>query len=267
MHIKTYYQAQNLEDAYQKLQQHPNNTIFGGGVWLKQLKRDVETLIDIQTLGLNQVIEEKSFIQVGSMTSLHDFEQHPLIQSLAGGILSQSASQIMGVNFRNIATIGGSVMGRYPFSDVLTTLLAVDTQLVFYPERKQSLEEYLLEKKPQKEILRYLEIPKILGKGFFKKVSNTQLDFAMLNIAVLHWNHQFQIVLGARPKISKKAIKAMDFLNKLSSLDDAAIQKAAQMAASELDFASNQSATEDYRRQLAQVYVARGLKEVSHHES
>ena len=39
----------------------------------------------------------------------------------------KSLRHIVGVQFRNCATIGGSIWGRYGFSDVLTMFLAMDT--------------------------------------------------------------------------------------------------------------------------------------------
>ena len=39
----------------------------------------------------------------------------------------ESLCHIVGVQFRNCATVGGSIYGRYGFSDVLTMFLGMDT--------------------------------------------------------------------------------------------------------------------------------------------
>jgi CO/xanthine dehydrogenase FAD-binding subunit len=70
------------------------------------------------------------------MVSLRDFEMSLLVKNIQGGILVSAVSQIMGVAFRNGATVGGSVAGKFPFSDLITPLLALDTTLIFYPKKK-----------------------------------------------------------------------------------------------------------------------------------
>ncbi|MFQ7552525.1 MAG: FAD binding domain-containing protein [Blautia marasmi] len=45
------------------------------------------------------------------------------------GAIRESLRHIVGVQFRNCATVGGSIWGRFGFSDVLTMLLALDTEV------------------------------------------------------------------------------------------------------------------------------------------
>ena len=46
--------------------------------------------------------------------------------------MAESVRHIVGVQFRNLATVGGSVFGRFGFSDVLTLLLALEARVVLY---------------------------------------------------------------------------------------------------------------------------------------
>lgn len=57
------------------------------------------------------------------MVSLRELEKHPGLNELTGGTISNSVEHIVGVQFRNCATVGGSVFGRFRFSDVLTILM------------------------------------------------------------------------------------------------------------------------------------------------
>ncbi len=261
-----YHRATSLEDAHQTLLSHPSNIILGGGLWIKKSNAEADTAVDLSLLGLDQITETKNFIEVGAMVSLRDFETNPAIAKLGGGFVAHAVGQIMGVGLRKLATVGGSVAAKLPFSDVITPLLTLEVTLVFYPKKEISLAEYLSSKGKSKDILTHLVIKKTNGIGFFKKVGNTALDFAQLNIAITH-EKQWAIALGSRPGVATLATQAMDSLNGLSKIDAEAIEKATELAVSELSFASTTFASEDYRKTLAKTYVRRGLEEVLAHAS
>ena len=260
MKVNEYYRAQSLEDAYSKLLENPKNTILGGGLWLKKTGQAHETLIDISALDLNTIEETKTEVVVGAMTTQRDFENSPLVKALFCGAIAFSTREVMGVNFRNLATIGGSIMGRYPFSDVICGLLPYDVTLEFYPKQTMSLEEYLSYKGKLNAILVAIHIQKGEGKGFYKKVKTTALDFPIVNIAVAKVNGQYRIAVGARPAGAALAVKAMEYVNNEKNPDFA---RAGEIAVEELVFLDNKDASKEYRVDLAKVYVRRGLEEVS----
>ena len=259
MKVNEYYRASSLLDAYQKLQESPKNAILAGGLWMKKMGQSYDTLIDISTLGLNKISESKDEVIVGSMVTQRDFENSDLVKSLFNDAIAFSTREVMGVNFRNLATIGGSIMGRYPFSDVITGLLPYDVTLEFYPESSMSLEEYLNYKGKMNAILVAIHIKKGSGKGFYKKVKTTALDFPIVNIAVAKVNNEYRIAVGARPMVASLAKEAMKYLNE-GGKD---YVRAAELAVNELQFLDNKDASKEYREDLAKVYVRRGLEEVS----
>ena len=259
MKVNEYYRASSLEDAYQKLQASPKNAIVAGGLWMKKMGQSYDSLIDLSKLGLDKISETKDEVIVGSMVSQRDFEDSKIVSFLFAGAPAFAVREVMGVNFRNLATIGGSIMGRYPFSDVITGLLPYDVELEFYSAQKMSLEEYLNYKGKLNAILVAIHIKKGEGKGFFKKVKTTALDFPIVNIAVAKVNKEYRVVVGARPMVAAKSYKAMEYLNN-GGKDFA---KAAELAVEELSFMDNKDASREYRVDLAKVYVRRGLEEVS----
>ena len=259
MKVNEYYRASSLEDAYQKLQASPKNAIVAGGLWMKKMGQSYDSLIDLSKLGLDKISETKDEVIVGSMVSQRDFEDSKIVSFLYAGAPAFAVREVMGVNFRNLATIGGSIMGRYPFSDVITGLLPYDVELEFYPAQKMSLEEYLNYKGKLNAILVAVHIKKVEGKGFFKKVKTTALDFPIVNIAVAKVNKEYRVVVGARPMVAARSYKAMEYLNN-GGKDFA---KAAELAVEELSFMDNKDASKEYRVDLAKVYVRRGLEEVS----
>ena len=66
------------------------------------------------------------------MTSLRDLELHKGLDAMTGGAVRESLRHIVGVQFRNLATVGGSIFGRFGFSDVLTMFLALDSWVELY---------------------------------------------------------------------------------------------------------------------------------------
>ena len=259
MKVNEYYRASSLEDAYQTLQASPKNAVIAGGLWMKKMGQSYETLIDLSKLGLDKIEEKKDEIIVGALVSQRDFENSKALSFLYAGAPAFAVREVMGVNFRNLATIGGSIMGRYPFSDVISGLLPYDVELEFYPAQRMSLEEYLNYKGKLNAILVAVHIKKGEGKGYFKKVKITALDFPIVNIAVAKVEGEYRVVVGARPMVASRAYKAMEYLNN-GGKD---FSKAAELAVEELSFMDNKDASKEYRVDLAKVYVRRGLEEVS----
>jgi len=226
---------------------------------------NINTLIHLGNLGLDTVSETQDKLIIGAMVSLHQVESNKIVGTIYNGMLLKAIKSVMGVQIRNVATIGGTVMGRYPFSDVLTALMAMKAKLVFYKRKEISLEDYLLEKKPERDLLLFVEIDKKEARGYFKKVSKTALDFAILNVAVSNENGNLAISVGARPGLARLCHQAMDYLNQ-NEISDEIMQSAAGKVLEELDFSSNSKAGKEYRMELAKVYVLRGLKAVTCHE-
>jgi len=264
MNIKEFYQPQTLDEAYDKLNENPNNQVMGGGAWMKLSAANVDTLIQLGNLGLEAISETEDKLTIGSYATLRQVEKHKSVQTLFDGMLSQAIKSVMGVQIRNIATIGGTVMGRYPFSDIMTALLALKIDLVFYHQKKISLEEYLKIRKPEKDLLLFVEIAKENGHGYFRKVSKTALDFAILNVAITKMDDRTRITIGARPGLAELAYKAMELAD---SGPEATFDHIGEVAASELEFTTNSKASKEYRQELAKTYVKRGLKVVTDHES
>lgn len=260
MKVNEYYRASSLEDAYLKLQEDPKNAILGGGLWMKKLGQSYNALIDLSSLGLDKISETEDEVVVGSLVSQREFEDSLVIRKLYNDAISFATREVMGVNFRNIATIGGSIMGRYPFSDVICGLLPYEVCLEFYPSQKMSLEDYLNYKGKLNAILVSIHIKKEKGVGYFKKVKTTALDFPIVNIAVSKINGKYKVAVGARPMVAALAKKAMEYLNSEANPDFA---KAGEIAANELSFLDNKDASKDYRVELTKVYVRRGLQEVN----
>ena len=254
MKAKSFHRVSSLEEAYKLVKQSPRNKIIGGGLWLKKGGAEVDTLIDLSLLGLDKIEDKKDYVEVGAMVTQREFELSKLVPEMA----RNAVKSIMGPGFRNIATIGGSVYGKYGFSDVVTGLLGYKVDLVFYPEAVVSLLDCV--KKPgfYDGILTHVRIYKENVKAFFKKVEITALDYPILNVAVTK-GKEYRVVVGSRPLVAVRCEKAEAYLNE-GGKDFA---KAAEIAVEELKFGDSIATKGEYRKQLALTYVRRGLEEVS----
>ena len=113
--IKSYVRPQSLKEAYELLIKKKSNVILGGMLWLKMENKTVDTAIDLQDLGLDCIEETDRAWKIGAMVSLRDLELHKGLNLATQGAMRESLAHIVGVQFRNTATIGGSLYGRFGF--------------------------------------------------------------------------------------------------------------------------------------------------------
>jgi CO/xanthine dehydrogenase FAD-binding subunit len=266
MEIGKYTAPKTLDEALMILQSEADSKIMAGGAWIKLSLKKVGNLIALDNLNLAYIKEEKSYVEIGSMTSLRALETNSALKEIASGILPNAIGKIMGINVRNLATIGGSVMGRFSFSDLMAVLLVLDSRLIFHEFGEMKISDFLELKKVPNDILVSIKIPKNEGKGYFKKVSKTPLDFAIVNMAIIK-DKNFKIAVGSRPAMAKLAEKAGQYLDNCQVIDDDAVNNAVDTAIEELTISSNLRAQKDYRELLVKTYLKRGIKQVINDEA
>lgn len=204
--IRNYKKAESLEEAWQ-LNQQRGNCVIGGMLWLKMGKRTVQTAIDLSGLGLDTIEETGDGWKIGCMTTLRQLELHPGLSEYTGGAMKEALRHIVGVQFRNLATVGGSIFGRYGFSDVLTMFLSMDSYAELYKGGIIPLREFAASKY-DRDILVRIHVKKTPSRYYYQSVRNTQTDFPVLTCAAA-WTPgscpsegeplSFQIAVGARP--------------------------------------------------------------------
>ena len=109
--IKSYMFPQSLEAAYELLSRDPkNNAILGGCCWLKMGRRRLRTAVDLTQLGLDRIEVRDGCVEIGACVTLRQLETAPELTGRFGGILSRCVEHIVGVQFRNCATVGLSLI-------------------------------------------------------------------------------------------------------------------------------------------------------------
>ena len=250
--IKRYVRAQSLDEAYALCQKRAN-VVLGGMLWLKTQNRTVDTAIDLCGLGLDTIEETPDAYRIGAMVSLRALEQHAGLGALTQGALAESVRHIVGVQFRNCATLGGSIAARFGFSDLLCALLALDCEVELFKAGRMPLEQYA--KMPaDRDILVRIHVKKNGRRPVYQTMRNAETDLPVLAVAASEKDGQVRVVVGARPARAEVVNAPLAL-----AADKAALEAFQAAMQSQLTFAGNMRGSEEYRRHLANVLTGRCL--------
>ena len=244
-----YARPATLEEAY-ALNQRRGNTIIGGGGWLRMGRQRFHTLIDLSGLGLDNIKEEDGRFTLGAMVTLRQMELDRGLAGAFGPLFADMAKHIVGIQFRNRATLGGSLAARFGFSDVLTCLLALDCEVELAGAGTVPLPRYA-QMPYDRDVLARVILHKNGRRAAYESTLITHTDIPVLTCAASALGDSLRVVIGARPGRAS----ALDGL----SLADGP-ERAAQAAREYFSFGSNMRASAQYRRHLAGVLAARAVR-------
>lgn len=197
--ISNYVRAKTLEEAYE-LNQARSSRVMGGMMWMRLSNAKVKTVIDLSGLGLDQIEETDKVFKIGAMCTLRQLEQCERLREEYGDGIAEAVRHIVGVQFRNCATVGGSVYGRFGFSDVLTLLLALDCDVELYKAGRMPIAQFAA-LPYDRDILTHVYIKKTPGLAVhYQSVRATQTDFPILTCAAARTaDGAYRFAIGAHP--------------------------------------------------------------------
>ncbi|MBR4069242.1 MAG: FAD binding domain-containing protein [Clostridia bacterium] len=253
--IHKYVRAQSLEEAY-ALNQSRRNRIIGGMLWLKMSTLNIATAIDLSGLGLDTIEETDDAFSIGAMVTLRQLEQHQGLNRYMNGAAAEAVSSIVGVQFRNMATVGGSLWGRFGFSDVLTLFLAADSYVELYKGGVVPLAQFAA-MKPDRDILVRLIVKKTSASFAYRSMRIQRTDFPVITCAVSRVNDCFCASVGARPH---KAILLRDDEGILAGgITEESAAAFASSVAQRCPTGGNLRGSAAYRTHLIRVLVKRAI--------
>ncbi len=281
-----YVRAKSIEEAYE-LYQKKSNVVLGGMLWLKMMNKTCGTAIDLCDLGLDQIEEDETQFRIGAYVSLRELETNKALDAYTHGAMAESVRHIVGVQFRNVATLGGSIWGRYGFSDVMTLFRALGAKVELHHGGIMDLDEFVELPRKVRDILVAVIVPKQTQHIVYLSQRNQSTDFPVLTCAVAQRADGYVAVIGAAPRMAQVVPDAAGILDQLSEVtrltgtgglsDDPSeaggasvidpvkrkkIEDFAAYTAAHVRFGSNLRAGADYRRIICQVLVRRALEQI-----
>lgn len=272
--LRDIVQPETQAEAYELLTKQRSNAVLGGCAFLRLGSKRIGAGVDLSKLNLDQIKEQDGYIEIGAMTTFRDLETNPLLKEAFNGIIPKAVGNIIGVQFRNGVTVGGSVFSKYGFSDLIPALLALNTEVELYKAGRIPLDEFL-ERPYEKDLLTHIRIRKEARNASYQNLRISASDFPVLTVAVSCAEETWKIVVGARPRTAQLAQKASEQLTRVFSeaktemnseaMDkgmDTDLTSVVDQVVEELSFGTNARGSAEYRKAICKVLVKRGITEV-----
>ena len=266
-----YVRAQSLDEAYELYQKKPN-FVLGGMLWLKMKNKTLGTAIDLCDLGLDQIDEDENEFRIGAYATLRQIETHEALNAYTHGAIAESVRHIVGVQFRNVATVGGSIWGRFGFSDVMTIFRALGAKVQLHKAGIMDLDEFAALPRTTRDVLVSVIVPKNAKGVVYLSQRNQSTDFPVLTCAVANRSGRYVAVIGASPYMAEPVWDEDGILDCLAdaktdgsaaltdnSENNAKIDKFAEYVAEHIRFGSNIRAGAEYREIICRVLTRRAV--------
>ena len=273
-----YYSPRTLDEAIALLQKHgPDAKLLSGGQSLIPMMKlrlvSPEYIVDINRIpDLDYISEDGGQLKIGALAREHEIESSDVVKKRLP-ILSDTAKVIADPLVRSQATICGNLAHGDPANDHPATMLALGASVVATGpkgKREIAIEDFFpalftTALEPE-EILTEIRIPfpPPRSGGAYLKLERKVGDFATAGVAV-------QLTLDDSGTCTRAGIgltnvgltpikaKQTEAFLAGKKLDDATIQKAAEIAASESQPMDDIRGSADYKRDLVRVLTERAL--------
>jgi carbon-monoxide dehydrogenase medium subunit len=277
-----YLSPKTLEEALTLLDEHQEECkVIAGGQSLLILMRQgllsPEYLIDIKRIPELSYIESDAGqgLRIGALTTHRAIERSPVMKN-GFGVLSEMEHRLASIQTRNWGTIGGNLCHGDPAGDPAPVLIALNATLTtarLGGTRNMAVEDFSLDffetALEPGELLTEIQVPARpphTGTAY-AKFNIIESDVATVGVAVSVTLDSgdgvckdARIVLGACAPTTMRARDAEELLTG-EKINDRLLKEAGQRASQEAEPISDISASEEYRRELVRVLVARVGKE------
>ena len=229
-------------------------------------------MVDLTVLPLAGIESYRGGVRIGATTTLTAMLGDPLVTAIAGGVVATMLVEVGSPLLRNRATIGGH-LARGRLSDVIPVLLALDATITWNDgsAHTQSLAGFYREGRHRTPlVITAVTIPQPPPRSgaAFRKFTRTAFELAILNCACridLDNNAAIsaaRVVVGETPAVAASMSDVEVHLAGRPFTPEV-IQASAHMAAAAVPARSDERATAEYRRVLAEVLVRRCLTEIA----
>jgi carbon-monoxide dehydrogenase medium subunit len=273
-----YFSPKTLEEALTLLNEYGDECkVIAGGQSLLILMRQglvaPEYLIDIKGISeLNYIQSDaKEGLKIGALTTHRAIEKSPAMKN-GFSVLAEMEHRLASIQTRNWGTIGGNLCHADPAGDPTSVLIALNATLStasLKGKRNMAVEDFCLSYfetalEPD-ELLVEIQVPPAPPHtgAAYTKFNIIETDMAMVAVAVSisldagkDMCQDARIVLGACGSTQMRAKQAEEVLRG-KKITDNLLKEAGQVASQEAEPITDVSASEEYRRELVKVLVAR----------
>jgi CO/xanthine dehydrogenase FAD-binding subunit len=230
--ISHYYRPTNLEQALKLLSQ-PHTYPLGGGTVLAQRSSESFSVVDLQSLGLDNLRKSGNNLEIGATATLQQ-----LLESVHIPKVLKTAIRIENpLNLRTLGTVAGALVtcdGRSSFGlvmlalDAKCLLVSDNTSKISLGEILQFRNQLLLGK-----LITNIEIPLNI-KLAFNTVARTQADKSIVSAAMVQWpSGRTRLVLGGWGQFPTLAMDGNEADGMLEAAHNASAEAADEWASAE----------------------------------
>ena len=270
----------SVEETVGLLEQHEDDAkIIAGGQSLIPLMNfrlaRPKILVDINGIkSLSGIKEEEGKLVIGALTRENEAINSVLVQEHCP-IFSQAISNIGHSAIRNRGTIGGSLVHCDPSAEIPVVSRVLNAQMrIIGPNGEKIIEAedffvtYLTSVLEPSEILLDIRIPKLnkdCGWSFLE-LSRRAGDFAIVAVAVILIMDEKSVCREARISlggVEATPIRAEEAESYLAGkvVDGTILKTAGKLATENIDPESDYHASAEYRENMVEVMVIKGLEE------
>ncbi len=273
--LEAYLHPTDLPAALRELKEGGSGArlMAGGTDLVLHGPKDITTLVDLGGLRLSYVEEKDGTIAIGATTTLTEILEHPAVASYLGGVIPEMLRQVGSPLLRNRATIGGNLMRRQPWSDVIPLFCALGASATLFDgeSRPRRLDDiYAGAGHPADAILTEVVLPEQPANtaAAFRKYTRSAVDVAILNCAALTQVDDgrcadIRLLVGATPRLAETVPAAEDYLIG-QELTTTTIKVAAAEAAATVRTGDDLRSSATYRTHLVAVGITQCLEEIRH---
>ncbi|HWR12191.1 MAG TPA: FAD binding domain-containing protein [Rectinemataceae bacterium] len=262
MEIGRYERPKTMDEAYSLIVGQRGLPI-AGGAWTHLAVKKAALVVDLSDLDLRYIRDSGDAIEIGAMATARDLEISPLLTANFGNLFREATSHLVGVQLRNVITAGGTVAGKFGFSDLVTALTALNASLCFYGAGCADMAGFLTAPRDKPFLLEKIVVKKGAAAAF-QSLRATANDFAILNAcAAFVEGAAWRVAVGARPAVSRLSPAAAEILGREGAPGVETAGRAGAAAAAELSFGEDTRGSAEYRRDLCAVLVKRAVMEAS----
>lgn len=269
--LKQYSRPTTIEEAVTMAQTYPNACYLGGGAWIvAQGDSTIETVVDLQGLGLGYVESDIEGVRVGARATLQQLMDDASVGGLADGLLVTAAGYTQSRTLREQGTLGGTLMVAGSADPLTTALLVLNAEIryadpvlhtapfasfVAYRDRLISTRVLLTDLRVKRPPTRSTAVFEVVGRSPRDKPIVCAAAYVEVDEGL---PVELRIAIGGADARPVRLLKT-EHLLKGQLLTPTRIEVALAAALTELHPQANFLASAEYRLEMAQVLARRAL--------